>query len=59
MTRGNGYKSPLERFQLETRGKFFTMETSSPWNNLPREVVDSPTLDTFKIQLDTVPGHFV
>ncbi|KFV13559.1 hypothetical protein N340_07693, partial [Tauraco erythrolophus] len=44
---------------LDTRGKFFTMRTISYWNNLPREVVDSPTLDTFKIHLDRVLGHLV
>ncbi|KAK4825406.1 LOW QUALITY PROTEIN: hypothetical protein QYF61_027172 [Mycteria americana] len=58
-TRGNGYKSLLGRFQLDARRKFFTMRKISHWNNLPREVVDSPTLDTFKIQLDRVLGHLV
>ena len=57
--RGNGYKLLLGRFQLDTRGKFFIMRTISHWNNLPREVVDSPTLDAFKIQLDRVLGHLV
>jgi len=42
-----------------TRGKFFTMRIISRWNNLPREVVDSTTLDTSKIQLDKVLGHLV
>ncbi|KAK4816157.1 hypothetical protein QYF61_011539 [Mycteria americana] len=59
-TRGNGNgKLLLGRFQLDTRGKFFTMRTISHWNNLPREVVNSPTLDIFKIQLDRVLGHLV
>ncbi|GAB0179369.1 hypothetical protein GRJ2_000402200 [Grus japonensis] len=58
-TRGNGCKLLLGRFQLDTRGQFFTMRTISHWNNLAREVVDSPTLDTFKIQLDRVLGHLV
>ena len=58
-TRGNGYKLCLGRFQLDTRGRFFTMRTISHWNNLPREVVDSPTLHTFKILLDMVLGHLV
>ncbi|KAK4828431.1 hypothetical protein QYF61_026588 [Mycteria americana] len=55
--RGNGYKLLLGRFQLDTKGRFFTMRTTSHGNNLPREVVDSPTLDTSKIQLDRVLGH--
>ncbi|KFV58820.1 hypothetical protein N341_06875, partial [Tyto alba] len=44
---------------LDTRGKFFTMRTTSHQNNLPREVVDSPATDTFKIQLERVLGHLV
>ncbi|KFQ15499.1 hypothetical protein N330_04857, partial [Leptosomus discolor] len=44
---------------LDTRGKFFTRRTISHWNYLPREVVDSPVLDTFKIQLDRVLGHLI
>ena len=46
---GNGYKLLLGRFQLGTRRKIFTLRTISHWNNLPSEVVDSPTLDTVKI----------
>ncbi|PKU37620.1 hypothetical protein llap_12074 [Limosa lapponica baueri] len=58
-TRGNGYKLLLRRFSLDTRGKFFTVRTICFWISLPREVVDSPTLDTFKIQLDRVLGYLV
>ncbi|KAK4825715.1 LOW QUALITY PROTEIN: hypothetical protein QYF61_002133 [Mycteria americana] len=57
--RGNGSKLHLGRFQLDTRGKFFTMRTISHWNNLPREVVDSPTLDSFKIQLGRVSKAYL
>jgi len=57
--RDNGYKLLVRRFRLDARGKLFTMRNISCWNNLPREVVNSPTLDTFKIWLDTVLGHLV
>lgn len=57
--RVNGYKVLLGKFQLETKGKFFTMRITRHWNNLPREVVDSPALARCKIQLGRVLGHLV
>lgn len=54
--KGNGYKLLLRRFQLITRQKVFTMRTTSHWNILPREVVDSPALDVFRIWLDRMLG---
>ncbi|KFO09287.1 hypothetical protein N312_06944, partial [Balearica regulorum gibbericeps] len=53
----NGCKLLLGRFLLDYVGKFFTMRTIGHWSNLPMEVVDSPTLDTFGSQLDAVLGH--
>lgn len=53
--RGNGYKL-FVRFRLDAREKFFITRTISHWNNL-REVVNSPALDTSKIQMDMVKGH--
>lgn len=53
-TRVNGYNLIPGRFQLDARGGFFTMRTISRWHNVPREVVDSPALDTSKVQLDRV-----
>jgi len=34
------------------RKKFFTMSVMKHWNELPREVVDAPSLETFKVRLD-------
>lgn len=58
-TRNNGNKLLMGRFWLDIGIKFSTMKTTSRWNNLPREVVDSPVLGTSKIHLDKVLDHLV
>ena len=37
-----------------TRKNFFTLRVMEPWNRLPREVVESPSLEIFKTRLDKV-----
>jgi len=50
--RGNDFKLKEGRFRLGIRKKCFAVRVLRYWNTLPSNVVDAPSLKTFRARLD-------
>ena len=58
-TRGNGHKMDHRKFCTNMWKNFFTVRVTEHWNRLPREVVESPSLEIFKAHLDAYLGNLL
>ncbi|KFV78341.1 hypothetical protein N308_11969, partial [Struthio camelus australis] len=55
----NRHKLKQRKFHLNLRKNFFTVRVTEQWTRLPREAVESPSLEIFKTRLDVILGNML
>jgi len=58
-TRGNRRKLKHGRFLVNVRKHLSAVRVTKHWHRLPREAVESPSLEVYKSCVDTVLGSLV
>ncbi len=58
-TRGNGFELNEGRLMLDVVKRSSTQRVVRHWNRLPRDVVDTPSLEIFKARLDQALGNLI
>lgn len=58
-TRENILQLKKERFRLDISKKLFSVRAVRHWHRLPREAVDSPSLEVSKARLDVVLNSLI
>jgi len=58
-TRSDGFKLRESSIRLDRRKTFYMIRVVKHWNRLLGEVVEAPTLGTFKVRLDRALSNLI